>query len=92
MRALPAQDHRADAFYENVDRDGSNVVLEFRPRPAQEMLVACLWSRWSAPGTQRWSDSWAVEGRFALMSGVEGSWVDQVFRGVEEPQALRDKT
>ena len=39
-----------DAFYENVDRDGSNVVLEFRPRPAQEMLVACLWSRWSAPG------------------------------------------
>ena len=39
-----------DAFYENVDRDGSNVVLEFRPRPAQEMLVACLWSRWSGPG------------------------------------------
>jgi putative SOS response-associated peptidase YedK len=39
-----------DAFYENVDRDGSNVVVEFRPRPAQEMLVACLWSRWSAPG------------------------------------------
>ena len=39
-----------DAFYENVDRDGSNAVLEFRPRPAQEMLVACLWSRWSGPG------------------------------------------
>ena len=27
-----------------------NVVLEFKPRPAQDMLVACLWSRWSAPG------------------------------------------
>jgi putative SOS response-associated peptidase YedK len=52
----------ANAFYENVERhrlegralrDGEapgNVVLEFRPRPQQDMLVACLWSRWSAPG------------------------------------------
>ena len=39
-----------DAFYENVARDGSNVVLEFRPEPPQQMLVACLWSRWTAPG------------------------------------------
>jgi len=39
-----------DAFFENVARDGSNVVLEFRPRPPQDMLVACLWSRWTAPG------------------------------------------
>jgi putative SOS response-associated peptidase YedK len=50
------------AFYENVDRhraEGralaehekvSNVVLEFKPDSGQEMLVACLWSRWSAPG------------------------------------------
>lgn len=27
-----------------------NVVLEFRPSDGQPMLVACLWSRWSAPG------------------------------------------
>jgi putative SOS response-associated peptidase YedK len=52
----------ANAFYENVNkhraegrelRDGEqveNVVLEFRPRPTQEMLVACLWSPWG--GTQ----------------------------------------
>jgi putative SOS response-associated peptidase YedK len=52
----------ASAFYENVNRhraegrelrDGEaveNMVLEFRPRPAHDMLVACLWSRWSAPG------------------------------------------
>jgi putative SOS response-associated peptidase YedK len=52
----------ASAFYENVAqhsvegralREGEkpqNVVLEFKPRPAQHMLVACLWSRWSAPG------------------------------------------
>uniref|UniRef100_C5CKZ5 SOS response-associated peptidase YedK n=1 Tax=Variovorax paradoxus (strain S110) TaxID=543728 RepID=C5CKZ5_VARPS len=39
-----------NAFYEHVDRDGEDVVLEFRPRPQQDMLVACLWSAWSAPG------------------------------------------
>lgn len=48
----------ATAFYENVSRhcmegrelrEGEkeeNVILEFRPRPTQEMLVACLWSHW----------------------------------------------
>ena len=52
----------ANAFYENVKRhrlegrelaEGEleeNVVLEFKPQPAQDMLVACLWSRWRAPG------------------------------------------
>jgi len=39
-----------NAFYEHVNRDGEDVVLEFRPRPQQDMLVACLWSAWSAPG------------------------------------------
>jgi putative SOS response-associated peptidase YedK len=43
------------AFYENVSRPGpdglpQNVVLQFRPDGLQQMLVACLWSRWSAPG------------------------------------------
>jgi putative SOS response-associated peptidase YedK len=38
------------AFFENVDRDGRNAVLEFSPKPAHDMLVACLWSRWTAPG------------------------------------------
>ncbi|MCW5656739.1 MAG: SOS response-associated peptidase family protein [Burkholderiaceae bacterium] len=37
-------------FYEHVKRDGANVVLEFHPRPEQDMLVACLWSRWTARG------------------------------------------
>jgi putative SOS response-associated peptidase YedK len=52
----------ASAFYENVSRHAAegrplqpeepeeNVVLEFRPQPAQTMLVACLWSYWTAPG------------------------------------------
>jgi putative SOS response-associated peptidase YedK len=47
------------AFYENVSRHRAegrelgegeaeeNVVLEFRPDPPQEMLIACLWSRWT---------------------------------------------
>lgn len=41
-------------FYEFVSRlrlDGNemNVELEFAPRPDRAMLVACLWSDWSAP-------------------------------------------
>jgi len=49
-------------FYDNVSRfrlenrmpaEGErdeNVVLEFKPDPAQDMLIACLWSRWQSPG------------------------------------------
>jgi putative SOS response-associated peptidase YedK len=45
------------AFYEHValPRPGAEpekVILEFKRRPQQNMLVACLWSRWSAPGEQ----------------------------------------
>jgi putative SOS response-associated peptidase YedK len=52
----------ANAFYENVNRhrlegralgpgeNAQNVILEFRPRPQQDMLVACLWSHWTGPG------------------------------------------
>lgn len=52
----------ASAFYENVSRakmegrelgpgeKDENVVLEFRPADGAEMLVACLWSHWHAPG------------------------------------------
>jgi putative SOS response-associated peptidase YedK len=39
-------------FYENVDRDGQNVVLEFNPRTGEDMLVACLWSRWTGPNDE----------------------------------------
>lgn len=40
-----------DAFYENVvDADGKTVVLEFRPNPPDTLLVACIWSYWTAPG------------------------------------------
>ena len=50
------------AFYENVsrhrmegrelapDETEQSVVLEFRPEPAQDMLVACLWSAWEGEG------------------------------------------
>jgi len=50
-----------NAFFENVSRhrvEGralgevekeENVILEFRPRPVQDMLVACLWSTWRDP-------------------------------------------
>lgn len=51
-----------NAFYEHVSvpkrkSDGAvvgdeteNVILEFKPRPKQDMLVACLWSHWTGPG------------------------------------------
>jgi putative SOS response-associated peptidase YedK len=44
----------AQRFYENVERideDGKpyNVVLEFNPADGGDMLVACLWSRWTDP-------------------------------------------
>lgn len=49
-------------FYENVpehlyqrrelaaDEKEKNLVLEFNPKPARDMLVACLWDRWTRPG------------------------------------------
>lgn len=39
-----------DVFYENVSTPAGNVVLEFRPRSGDPMLIACLWSRWTSPG------------------------------------------
>jgi len=38
-----------DSFYENVEREAKNVVLHFTPRPAYQMLVACLYADWSDP-------------------------------------------
>ncbi|HEV8332646.1 MAG TPA: SOS response-associated peptidase family protein [Steroidobacteraceae bacterium] len=38
-----------DSFYENVERDRKNVVLHFTPRPAYQLLVACLYADWSDP-------------------------------------------
>jgi putative SOS response-associated peptidase YedK len=35
-------------FYEHVDRDGKDVVLQFTPDDREPMLVACLWSRWTS--------------------------------------------
>jgi putative SOS response-associated peptidase YedK len=52
----------ASAFFENVSKHTmehrelapgekeQNVVLEFRPQPHQDMLIACLWSHWSGAG------------------------------------------
>jgi putative SOS response-associated peptidase YedK len=35
-----------ESFYENVQRQGKNAVLQFTPQPAQIMFIACLWSHW----------------------------------------------
>ena len=45
-----------DRIAHGVERDLApgeeveNLVLEFKPRPTQDMLVACLWSKWTGPG------------------------------------------
>lgn len=39
----------AESFFENVDREGKNIVMHFMPRPAHVMLVACVYSEWSDP-------------------------------------------
>lgn len=53
-----------NVFYENVSRHAmehrelepgekdENVVLEFNPQPQQDMLVACLWSKWEGEGDE----------------------------------------
>jgi putative SOS response-associated peptidase YedK len=50
------------SFYENVSRHrlenrplaegekDENVVLQFKPNPPQDMLIACLWSHWQGKG------------------------------------------
>jgi putative SOS response-associated peptidase YedK len=35
-----------DSFFENVQREGKNQVLHFVPRPADTMLIACLYAEW----------------------------------------------
>lgn len=35
----------ARAFYEHVERDGQDQVLEFRPSDGRDMIAACLWTR-----------------------------------------------
>ncbi|CAN7649525.1 SOS response-associated peptidase family protein [Paraburkholderia terricola] len=37
-------------FYENVERNGKNAVVQFDPSPPQPLLVACLWTRTAIPG------------------------------------------
>lgn len=51
------------AFYEYVTRvsvDGTEkVILEFRPQPQKDLLMACLWSHWTGQGAPN-LDSFAV--------------------------------
>ncbi|MNM82937.1 hypothetical protein D3C81_949800 [compost metagenome] len=42
----------ASKFYEHVEVDGENEILEFVPRTGEDMLIACLWSHWTDPKGQ----------------------------------------
>jgi putative SOS response-associated peptidase YedK len=39
----------AHRFYEHVEVDGQDHVLDFVPRTGELMLIACLWSHWRDP-------------------------------------------
>lgn len=39
----------ATAFYEHVEQDGRNRILEFRPSDGRDMIAACLWTRSTGP-------------------------------------------
>lgn len=43
----------ATSFYENVDRDGKNAILQFTPRTGETMLIACLFAEWTGEGGER---------------------------------------
>jgi putative SOS response-associated peptidase YedK len=64
-RAVYGRNHAViviSGFYENVpehlyqhrelapDEREKNLVLEYDPTPARDMLVACLWDHWTQPG------------------------------------------
>lgn len=95
----------ATSFFENVDRDGKNVVLHFTPRPPQLMWIACLYGEWRDPkdGTSLLSfaaitDEPPEEVRAAghdrmivnLQPANAERWLTPATRSTEELQALLD--
>jgi putative SOS response-associated peptidase YedK len=38
-----------ETFFENVERNGKNEVLHFIPKPAGDLLIACLYAEWKDP-------------------------------------------
>jgi putative SOS response-associated peptidase YedK len=48
--------HRVEGRELKPDEKPENVILQFTPQTNEPMLVACLWSRWSAPGQ---ADLWS---------------------------------
>lgn len=46
-------------FYEHVDRDGQDVVLEFTPGTGGVMTIACLYSHWFPPAGSNEPELWS---------------------------------
>lgn len=38
------------SFFENVQRDEKNLVIQFKPRGFEQMIVPCIWDRWTKEG------------------------------------------
>lgn len=94
-----------DAFFENVERDGKNVVLQFVPKPPRPMLVAALYARWQKPGepdllsfaaiTDEPPPEIAAAGHdrvvINLTDEAAEAWLAPQGRSVEELRALLDQ-
>ncbi len=72
-------------FYENVERDEKKIVLQFDPTPAQQMLVACLWSRTAIAGEPDFWSFAAITGRTSTRSF--GGWS----RPLHRPHQARER-
>jgi putative SOS response-associated peptidase YedK len=86
-----------DSFLENVQRDGKNVVLHFMPRPASQMLIACLYAEQSqllsfAAITDEPPAEVSAAGHDRCIINIRSEnvdrWLTPEGRGTEELQAI----
>jgi putative SOS response-associated peptidase YedK len=94
------------SFFENVDRDGKNAVIQFTPEPAGVMLVACIYSVWKDPAGGKDLLSFALvtddpppevkaaghdRCPISLAPAAVGRWLTPSGRSQEELQQLLDE-
>jgi putative SOS response-associated peptidase YedK len=81
-----------ESFYENVQRDGKNVVLQFTPQPSQPMFIACLWSNGFAAITDEPPPDVAAAGHDRCIINLKpehvDAWLTPEDRSIEELQNI----
>ena len=81
-----------------------NIVLHFNPQTGQDMLLVCLWDRWSAPGEQPFDSFTAITDEPAETIAAAGldrrviplteanidAWLNAAGRGISDLHKLLD--